>query len=127
MITKILLTFYILGSSFNSMGEFHVSQYWENDEHFVSVQKSYVVWYTTNGNGWYNGELYYSANLGSYCADLYVGNTLFPTVLAPSSSIGTVCFDTIGNDLLVGFAVTSYDFGPCIERNVEMCIGNIDL
>ena len=140
MITELSLA----ASLFNATPDLpkEIDGYWENSQHAVMIRRSNdplstgeLVWYTTGytmgEDVWYSGEIYYAPKIGAFCADLYPGNALWPTVMRPAFPLGTVCIDAIDNTLMVGYTVRIKDFegclfnfSPSIKRE---CSGTIDL
>lgn len=141
MIREIILTGGIMASPVEGLSE--LGGYWENNNHAISIRVTNapfnageVVWYTTGytvgEDVWYNGELYYSAQIDAYCADMYPGNKFLPTVLKPSPPLGTICMDVIDETLLIGYSVKMRDFGNCIFMSWssylnQQCAGNMDM
>ena len=141
MIKEVILTGAVLMSPVDPPKD--MRGYWEDESHavFISLDHSSlsigeINWYTTGyslgQDVWYSGELYHSPKADAYCADLHYGKSIWSTVFKPTPSIGTVCFDVVGNVLLVGYSTKSPDF-VCPWNDFRHsinnggCSGNLDL
>ena len=87
----------IWGDSSNIIG---VMAYSQTDMYY----SGWIVWYRNNQS--YHGELSYVYWIDAYCATLYNGDTIQPTVIQYRERIGEVCIDTIDGKLLIGYAIT---------------------